>query len=317
MYQVPASSLYPAQLHQLNIGVPIQYNTQHIIDQQLQGQHIGGELPLAYSIPATMSYSNPSQVGNVNYLQPCYPQTCNPLTNQQGYQFSNGYNEQAMEIRSPFLMNSLVSLNSVRQLHGNFKIANSDLNVTITHEKTELDGKACNVVHRVRDDGEMLPDQFLYEEDEQFTLRSEDGCLKATILKGSDIKDCVTWVTADGGNKIIWESSNEFSPMSSTTPHSCTPDLDSSGSSSLPSNSNSTGSSESCISPSPNEINCQLNAKAARPNPFDANQQQLHNPRQDYRTSDTSAISPQDHALFELIKAQCNRNSWLKGKIVD
>jgi len=192
MYQVPASSLYPAQLHPHNMGVPIQFNSQQLIDQQLQGLHIGGELPLAYSIPAAMSYSIPNQVGNLNYLQLCYPQTCNPLTNQQGYQFSNGNNEQGMEIRSPILMNSSVSLKSVRQLHGNFKIANSDLNVTITHEKTELDGRACNVVHRSHDDGGTLPDLFLYEEGEHFTLCSEDGCFKATILKGSNIKDCVT-----------------------------------------------------------------------------------------------------------------------------
>lgn len=317
MYQVPTCSLYPAQLHPQNMGVPIQYNPHHIIDQQLQGLHIGGEVPLAYSIPATMSYSNPNQVGNPNCSQPWNPQTCNPLTNQQGYKFSNGYNWQALEIRSPVLVNSSVPLNSVWQLHGNFKIANSDLNVTITHEKTELEGRACNVVHRLRDDGETLPDQFLYEEDKQFILCSTDGCLKASILKGSNVKDCVTWVTKEGGNKVIWERSNESSPMSSATPHKYTPGLDSSGSCSLPFNSNITVSSESCISPSSNEMNYQLNAQPQHPSLFDANQRQFSNFRKDYRSSDASKISPQDHALFELIKAQCNSNSWLKEKIVE
>jgi len=316
MYQVPPSSLYPPQLHPHNMGVPPQYNSHHIMDQQLQGLNIGGELPLVYSIPVAMSYSNPNQVVNPNYSQPYYPQNCNPLPNQQGYNFSNGYSNQALEIRSPISMNSSVPLNSVWQLQGNFKIANSDLNVTITHEHTELNGRACNVVHRSRG-GETLPDQFLYEEDKQFTLCSADGCIKASIMKGSNVKDCVTWVTKDGVNKVIWERSNEFSPMSSTTPHSYTPGLDSSDGSSLPVNSSSTGSPELSASPSSNEMNYQLNAEAARPILFDANQQQSKNPRYDYRTSDTSTISPQDHALFELIKAQCNRNSWLKGKIVD
>jgi len=105
--------------------------------------------------------------------------------------------------------------------------------------------------------------------------------------------------------------------MSSTMRHNYTPDSDFSGSSSLPLNSNSTGSSESCIGPSSNEINCQLNAQAVRQSLFDENKQQFNNPIKDYRSSDTSAISAQDHALFELIKAQCNRNSWLKEKIVD
>jgi len=214
-------------------------------------------------------------------------------------------------------MNSSVPLNSVWQLHGNFKIANSDLNITITHEKTELDGKACNVVHRLRDDGETLPDLFIYEEDKQFTLCSADGCFKARILKGSNVKDCVTWITKDGKIKAVWERSNEFSPMSSATPRKYTPILDSSGSFPLLINSNSAGSSEASLSPSSYEINCQLNAQAARPNVFDAYQQQFNNARKDYGSSDTSNVSPQDYALFELIKAQCNRNFWLKEKIVD
>jgi len=218
-------------------------------------------------------------------------------------------------------VNSSVPLNSVWQLHGNFKIANSDLNVAITHEKTELEGRACNVVHRLRDDGETLPDQFLYEEDKQFTLCSTDGCFKATILKGSNVKDCVTWVTKDGGNKVIWERSTgetcQSSPLSSATPHKYTPGLDTSGSCSLPFNSTSRGSSESCRSPSSNDMNRELNAQSARPGLFDANQRQFNNSRKDYRSSDASKISPQDHALFELIKAQCNSNSWLKEKIVE
>jgi len=320
MYQVPTCSLYPPQLHPQNMGVPIQYNSHHIIDQQLQGLHIGGEVPFAYSIPAPMSYSNPNQVGNPNCSQPWNSQTCNPLTNQQGYKFSNGYNWQALEIRSPVLVHSSVPLNSVWQLHGNFKIANSDLNVAITHEKTELEGRACNVVHRLRDDGETLPDQFLYEEDKQFTLCSTDG-YKATILKGSNVKDCVTWVTKDGGNKVVWERSTDetcqSSPLSSATPHKYTPGLDTSGSCSLPFNSTSRGSSESCRSPSSNDMNRELNAQSARPGLFDANQRQFNNSRKDYRSSDASKISPQDHALFELIKAQCNSNCWLKEKIVE
>jgi len=317
MYQVPTCSLYPPQLHPQNMGVPIQYNSHHIIDQQLQGLHIGGEVPLAYGIPATMSYSNPNQVGNPNCSQPWNPQTCNPLINQQGYKFSNGYNWQSLEIRSPVLVNSSVPLNSVWQLHGNFKIANSDLNVTITHEKIELEGRACNVVHRLRDDGETLPDEFLCEEDEQFTLCTTDGCCKATILKGSNVKDNVTWVSKDGGNKVIWERSNESSPLSSATSHKFTPGLDSSGSCSLPSNSNITGSSDSCRSPSSNEMNCPPNAQSVRPNLFDANQRDNLTTSERIIALAMHQISPQDHALFELIKAQCNSNSWLKEKIVE
>jgi len=215
-------------------------------------------------------------------------------------------------------VDSPVPLNSLIQLQGNFKIAKSDLKVKVTREKTEREGAACSVVQRVREDGEALPNQFLYEDAKQFTLCSTDGCFKATIMKGSNVKQFVTWVTKDEENKVIWERSTErtdqSSPQSSATPHKYPPGSDTLGSCSLSFKSNSGGSLEFSRSQSLNDTNQELSTQFASVG-FDSNKQQFNSHRKYSRNA--SKISQQDHALFELIKAQCNSNAWLKEKVVE
>jgi len=322
MYQVPTCPLYPPQLQPQNMGVPMQYNSHHI-DQQRQGINTGGETPYPYSIPAPMSYGDPNQVGKP--MRNC-PQTWNSQHfkshgNQQSRNWSNGYSWQALEIKSPVSPKSPKLLNSLKQLHGNFKIASANLKVKVSDEKTEKEGKVCNLVHRVRDDGETLPDQLLWEEDKQFNLCSTDGCFNATILKGSNVQKCVTWVTKDSGNKVIWERSKDqicqSSPLSTATPHKYTPGSETPVSCSLSFKSNSAGSPElsRCHF---NDINRELNTQFARLNHFDSNHQHFNSSRKYCRSSaDATKISQQDHALFELIKAQCNSNAWLKEKVVE
>jgi len=165
----------------------------------------------------------------------------------------------------------------------------------------------------MRDDGETLPDQFLYEEDKQFTLCSKDGCFKATILKGSNVQSCVTWVTKDGGSKIIWERSEDrtcqSSPLSTATLRKYNPGTETPGSFSLSFKSNRGGSPELCRSYSFNDMNRELNTQFARLSPFDSNQQSFSTPGKYRSSTDASKITQQDYALFELIKAQCNSNS--------
>lgn len=188
----------------------------------------------------------------------------------------------------------------------------------VSDEKTEKEGKVCNVVHRVREDGETLTDQYLWEEDKEFNLCSADGCFIATILKGSNVQSCVTWVTKDSGNKVIWERAKnqtcQSSPLSTGSPHKYTPGSETPVSC-LSFKSNSAGSPElsRCHF---NEINRELNTQFARLNHFDSNHQHFNTSRK-YCRSDATKISQQDHALFELIKAQCNSNAWLKEKVVE
>jgi len=66
-----------------------------------------------------------------------------------------------MEVKSSVPPKSPQPLNSLKQLRGNFKIANTNLKVKVLDEKTEKEGKVCNLVRRVSEDGETLPDQFL------------------------------------------------------------------------------------------------------------------------------------------------------------
>lgn len=59
------------------------------------------------------------------------------------------------------------------------------------------------IVRRVCDDGEALPDQFIYEEQLRFTLCSTDGKMNAMMPKGINMKHSVKWEKRDGG-EVIW-----------------------------------------------------------------------------------------------------------------
>jgi len=140
-------------------------------------------------------------------------------------------------------------------------------------------------------------------------------------MKGSNVQSCVTWVTKDGGNKVIWERSKDqichFSPVSTASAIKYTPGSETPVSCSLSFKSNSVGSPDLSRSHF-NEINRDLNTQFTRLNPFDSNHQYFNTSRKYCRTgANATKVSQQDHALFELIKAQCNSNAWLKERVVE
>merc|ERR1719233_106765 len=65
------------------------------------------------------------------------------------------------------------------------------------------------IVRRVCNDGEALPDQFIYQEQNRFTLRSVNGNVDAELRRGSNMKHTVKWENSVNGSQIVWRRKGE------------------------------------------------------------------------------------------------------------
>jgi len=126
------------------------------------------------------------------------------------------------------------------------------------------------------------------------------------------VKHAVTWHSKEKGNRTVWLRDTEIDSCKYQS-EDCTM---SSRSPSLNSSSwdSPHGSPETHSSSNMNKGNSVKNSPM---NDVDSNQQQLHT----YSSNCNSSFSAkkwgqQDQTLFELIKAQCNSNPWLKENII-
>jgi len=102
------------------------------------------------------------------------------------------------------------SCNFIGQLAGSYKIdspTGCDHVSLIVPEVSEI-AQPYAIVRRVCDDGEALPDQFIYEEKLRFTMCTTDGNVVAMMPKGINMKHCVKWEKKDG-SEVIWRRTGE------------------------------------------------------------------------------------------------------------
>jgi len=333
MHQVPTYPLYPHQMqypNQMrlqNMVIPSQPWAK-TVDQQQWGFN-GGEVPHPHGITPWMNYCDQKHPSEQNVPRNCpppgHPQTFNTFSNQQPYNYNNPYDWQPVGVRPPQLHQSTVPLplNSMIQLQGYFKLENEDVWVKVTTGKAKRDGMARSVVQSLRNGVEALPDQFIDEEGKQFKLCSTDGSVKAVILKGTLIKDSLTWVSTEGGKKIVWErpmdESSHSAPQSNVSPNISTREPNTPDSFSVSMTTSNRGESlETSTTNSFTPMNQELDTQFSHMNISDSNRTEVNSTRNYRRPSaDMPKISQQDYALLELIKAQCNNSTWLKDKVVE
>jgi len=88
----------------------------------------------------------------------------------------------------------------IGQLQGSYEIDSSsgvDLVSVIVPEVTNI-MRPYAIVRRVCDDGEALPDQFIFDEQSRFTLRTAKDDVVAIMRKGRSMRYNIIWESKDG-----------------------------------------------------------------------------------------------------------------------
>jgi len=78
-----------------------------------------------------------------------------------------------------------------------------------TFENWNLRNQGCTIVRRVCSDGEALSDQMILEEPERFILCSIEQKVIASMVKGKDMKNGITWTTTDKASEFFWKRTGE------------------------------------------------------------------------------------------------------------
>jgi len=121
-----------------------------------------------------------------------------------GQHFGNHVVQQSSRQDDPYRCNFL------GQLAGSYEIqtpSGVDNLSVIVPDATEID-KPYAIVRRVCDDGEALPDQFIYEEQVCFSLCSTEREVYGWLPKGINMKYSVKWNLKSGG-QVIWRRTKE------------------------------------------------------------------------------------------------------------
>jgi len=97
----------------------------------------------------------------------------------------------------------------LEQLQGSYLIdgeENEEFQVVLTCK----DDRQYGIVQRSLPNVENIANEFIYEEGSRFTLCTQTGGLKAIMLKGVNMKLCVTWYANDG-SQIVWHRKGKVS----------------------------------------------------------------------------------------------------------
>jgi len=282
--------MHPPQMQMPNFGIPMQPWVR-ILDQQLEGFN----LPYSHDIPAPMTYCDQNQMHKANSLRnfsdSYHGQNFNSFTNKKAYNRSYAYNCQVHAVEGESLLDSPLPLNGMWQLLGNFEVEKSDLKLKVSLMKDEQEGRVYSSVQRICVGVEVLAYQYILEEETQFKLCSQDGCVEAVIMKGTNINNCVTWTSLSWGKTIVWKRITANNCKSASISKSIQ-ESDSLRSFPL----SLTSDSQDC------QDVCSVN--------------DFTNTNQD-TSADVPGVSQQDNILFERMKAQCNSDPWLKEKVVE
>jgi len=219
------------------------------------------------------------------------------------------------------------SCNFVGQLQGSYVIETpagfDQVNVIIPDVFENEDQFA--IVRRVCSDGEALPDQFIQQEAKEFRLCSVDGNVLAVLRKGSNMKHKVTWQNYCSGSQIVWKRKGE---VTFNLVH--VDSLAASSRNSISSIDTSSTVFGSCFDSSlvglnglPMRISPELRAMPEdRPYLMNSPSCLNYSPNESFQNkqsvgTSTNESDEQELVMFELIKAQCLRNTSLLKKMVN
>jgi len=104
--------------------------------------------------------------------------------------------------------------NFLEQLQGLYELESDEgadrIHVLMpTFENWDLRNQGCTIVRRVCSDGEALSDQMILEEPERFILCSIEQEVIAWMVKGKDMKNGITWTSAENARDFFWKRSGD------------------------------------------------------------------------------------------------------------
>jgi len=161
------------------------------------------------------------------YVTPLYtelPQSTTSSENPANHFNWSMYQQPQQSVSPPGSQDDPYSCNFIGQLAGSYEIdspTGCDYVSLIVPEVSE-NAQPYAIVRRVCDDGEALPDQFIYEEKLRFTMCTADGNVVAMMPKGINMKHFIKWEKKDG-SEVIWRRTGEvlFSLVSVGALSSC------------------------------------------------------------------------------------------------
>jgi len=234
-------------------------------------------------------------------------------------------------VPSPTLNDDMVySCNFLGQLQGNYEIetpsGQDQVSVIVpTISESELQ---YAIVRRVCSDGEALPDRFIYQEPDRFTLCCVNGNVDAELKRGCNMKHTVKWEDTHNGSQIVWRRKGEvtFNLVSVES-------LTSSRRNSFSSVATASTALSSCVnSPliGPNSMPMQIRPELLQQTAFSHQSRPtlMSTPSCGSYVSNESfqpnltnhpvsdEVDNQEKAMFELIKAHCIGNSSLLKRMV-
>jgi len=192
MYQMVTP--YQPNASQLQMYGPQSIKTEHFIQPQhsfpLSSPNVAPvQLPEGSSL-APMCLPNIMMPPQISMPSMCLPHSLMPspvMSNQFG-----GCNPGNVVPSDPYRCNFLV------QLEGSYETDGAQIQVELV-----VGERQYAKVHRQDAAGESVVDQLIYEDDMRFTLCLLNGYVLAVMLKGSNMKDSVTWYTNEC-SQIVW-----------------------------------------------------------------------------------------------------------------
>jgi len=160
--------------------------------------------PIQQSVPLRL-YQEPTEQHNNSQMV------------SHGQHFGRHVFQQALQQDDPFRCNFIGQLTGSYEIHSSTGV---DKVSVIVPNSTEIE-ESYAIARTVCDDGEALPDQFIFEEQQYFTLRSVDRQVHAVMQKGINMKHFVKWKYMDG-LEVIWQRTEVvFSMVSVDALSSC------------------------------------------------------------------------------------------------
>jgi len=147
--------------------------------------------PIQHPLQVRMYAETPQQSSNSQIISP-------------GQHFGSHVFQPSPLRDDPYRCNFLGQLAGSYEIHTSSGVDNVSV---IVPDVSEIE-KPYAIVRRVCDDGEALPDQFIYEEQLCFSLCSAEREVHGWLPKGINMKYSVKWNLKNGG-EVIWRRTKE------------------------------------------------------------------------------------------------------------
>jgi len=148
------------------------------------------QMPAGNSLPP-MCLPNSMMPPQISMPPMCLPNSMMPSPVISSSQFVS-YNQGKVIPSDPYCCNFLV------QLEGSYETDGAQIQVELVGADRQY-----AQVRRQETAGESVVDQLIYEDETRFTLCLLNGYVLAVMLKGSNMKDSVTWYTNEC-SQIVW-----------------------------------------------------------------------------------------------------------------